>query len=143
MFDKQEYNKTYMKKYNAENPGKMRQLHKDWYDNNKEHIRAYWERTREKTRERQRRWYAKNKKVIKELQEEKIIKVIPKIEAKSEPSKPRGRPKTGRMSATEKKQRKINKDLEETQKRADQFKMSLQCIDADQRTESSRNASTE
>ena len=139
MFDKQEY----MKEWRRNNRDKLIGYRKNWYDNNKEHIRAYWERTREKTRERQRRWYAKNKKVIKELVEEKIIKIIPKIEAEPEPPKPRGRSKTGRMSATEKKQRKINKDLEKIQKRADEFKMSLHCIDADQRTESSRDTSIE
>ncbi len=127
MFDKLEYNKQYY----AVNKERMRQQTKEWYDNNKEHMREYWERTREKTRERQRRWYAKNKKVIKKLVEEKVIKIIPKIEAEPEPPKPRGRPKTGRMSETEKKQRKINRDLEEIQRKADAFKMSLQCIDAE------------
>lgn len=127
MFDKLEYNKQYY----AVNKERMKQQTKEWYYNNKEHIRAYWERTREKTRERQRRWYAKNKKVIKKMVDEKVIKLIPKIEAEPDPPKPRGRPKTGRMSATEKKQRKINKDLAEIQKRADAFKMSLQCIDAE------------
>jgi sugar-specific transcriptional regulator TrmB len=81
MFDKQEY----MKQYYAVNKERMRQQTKEWYDNNKEHMREYWERTREKTRERQRRWYAKNKKVIKKMVEEKVIKIIPKIEAEPEP----------------------------------------------------------
>jgi hypothetical protein len=139
MFDKQEY----MKEWRRNNRDKLIGYRKNWYDNNKEHIRAYWERTREKTRERQRRWYAKNKKVIKELVEEKIIKIIPKIEAEPEPPKPRGRPKTGRMSATEKKQRKINKDLEEIQKRADQFKMSLQSIDAEKNKDTANSSGNE
>ena len=120
-----------MKQYYAAHKERMRQQTKEWYDNNKEHMREYWELTREKTRERQRRWYAKNRKVIKKMVEEKVIKLIPKIEAEPESQKPRGRPKTGRMSATEKKQRKINKDLEEIQRKADAFKMSLQCIDAE------------
>lgn len=139
MFDKLEYNKQYY----AVNKERMKQQTKEWYYNNKEHMREYWERTREKTRERQRRWYAKNKKVIKKLVEEKVVKIIPKIEAEPEPPKPRGRPKTGRMSETEKKQRKINKDLEEIQRKADAFKMSLQCIDAHQSRESSRDTSTQ
>ena len=127
MFDKQEY----MKEWRRNNRDKLIGYRKNWYDNNKEHIRAYLERTREKARERQRRWYAKNKKVIKELVEEKIIKIIPKIEAEPEPPKPRGRPKTGRISGTEKKQRKINRDLEEIQNKAKAFKLSLQSIDAE------------
>ena len=139
MFDKLEDNK----KYYAAHKERMRQQTKEWYYNNKEHIREYWERTREKTRERQRRWYAKNKKVIKNLVEDKIIKIIPKIEAEPKMEKPKGRPKTGRISATERRQRKINKDLEEIQKKADAFKMSLQCIDADKSTESSGDTSNQ
>lgn len=127
MFDKLKYNKEYY----AANKERMRQQTKEWYYNNKEHIREYWKLTREKTSERQRRWYAKNKKVIKKMVEEKVVKIIPKIEAEPEPPKPRGRPKTNRMSETEKKQRKINRDLEIIQKRADAFKMSLQSIDAE------------
>lgn len=139
MFDKLEYNK----KYYAAHKERMKQQIKEWYYNNKEHIREYWERTREKTRERQRRWYAKNKKVIKKMVEEKVIKIIPKIEAESEPPKPRGRPKTGRMSETEKKQRKINKDLEEIQRKADAFKMCLQGIDAEKNNDAANSSGNE
>jgi hypothetical protein len=140
MFDKLEYNKQY---YAAHKEIMLKQT-KEWYNNNKDHMRAYWERTREKTRERQRRWYEKNRKVITKMAKEKVIKIIEKIEPEPpKPKKPKGRPKTGRMSETEKKQRKINNDLAIIQKRADAFKMSLQCIDADQRTESSRDASTQ
>ena len=139
MFDKQEY----MKQYYAVNKERMKQQTKEWYYNNKEHIRAYWERTREKTRERQRRWYAKNKKVITKMVEKKVVKIIPKIEAEPELSKPRGRPKTGRMSATEKKQRKINRDLAEIQKRADAFKMSIQGIDAEKNKDTANSSGNE
>ena len=106
-------------------------------------MREYWERTREKTRERQRRWYAKNRKVIKKMVEEKVVKIIPKIEAEPEPPKPRGRPKTGRMSAIEKKQRKINKDLAIIQKRADAFKMSIQGIDAEKNKDTTDSSGNE
>ena len=139
MFDKLEYNKQY---YAAHKEIMLKQT-KEWYNNNKDHMRAYWERTREKTRERQRRWYEKNRKVIKKLVQEKVIKILPKIEAEPESPKPRGRPKTGRISATEKKQRKINRDLAIIQRKAEAFKMSLQGIDADQSRESSRDASAE
>lgn len=137
MLDKLEYNKQYY----AVNKQRMRQQAKAWYYNNKEHIKEYWELTREKTRERQRRWYAKNKKVIQKLVEEKVVKIIPIIEAEPEPPKPRGRPKTGRISETEKKQRKINRDLEEIQRKADAFKMSLQCIDAAQKNKDAPDSS--
>ena len=139
MFDKLEYNKQY---YAAHKESMLKQT-KEWYDNNKEHMREYWERTREKTRERQRRWYAKNKKVIKKMVEEKVIKIIEKIEAEPEPPKPRGRPKTGRMSATEKKQKKINRDLEEIQRKADAFKMSLQGIDAEKNKDTTDSSGNE
>ena len=139
MFDKLEYNKQYY----AVNKERMKQQTKEWYYNNKEHIRAYWERTREKTRERQRRWYAKNKKVITKMVEKKVVKIIPKIEAEPELSKPRGRPKTGRMSATEKKQRKINRDLAEIQRKADAFKMSIQGIDAEKNKDTANSSGNE
>ena len=139
MFDKLEYNKKY---YAAHKEIMLKQT-KEWYNNNKDHMRAYWERTREKTRERQRRWYEKNRKVITKMAKEKVIKILPKIEAEPESPKPRGRPKTGRISATEKKQRKINRDLAIIQRKAEEFKMSLQGIDADQSRESSRDASAE
>ena len=139
MFDKQEY----MKQYYAVNKERMKQQTKEWYYNNKEHIRAYWERTREKTRERQRRWYAKNKKVITKMVEKKVVKIIEKIEAESKPKNPRGRPKTGRMSATEKKQRKINRDLAEIQRKADAFKMSIQGIDAEKNKDTANSSGNE
>ena len=139
MFDKLEYNKQYY----ATHKEIMLKQTKEWYNNNKDHMRAYWERTREKTRERQRRWYEKNRKVIKKLVQEKVIKILPKIEAEPESPKPRGRPKTGRISATEKKQRKINKDLEEIQRKAEAFKMSLQGIDAEKNKDTANSSGNE
>jgi hypothetical protein len=75
--------------------------------------------------------------------EKKVVKIIEKIEAESKPKNPRGRPKTGRMSAIEKKQRKINKDLEEIQRKADAFKMSLQCIDAEKNKDTANSSGNE
>jgi len=124
MFDMKEYNK----KYYAANKESMLKQSKEWRDNNLEHLREYWNRTREKTRERQRRWYEKHKKKIVEP---KIIKTKAIIEVEPKVPLPRGRPKTGRMSETEKKQRKINRDLEEIQNKAEAYKLSLQSIDAE------------
>jgi hypothetical protein len=139
MFDKLEYNKKY---YAAHKEIMLKQT-KEWYNNNKDHMRAYWEHTREKTRERQRRWYEKNRKVITKMAKEKVIKILPKIEAEPESPKPRGRPRTGRISETEKKQRKINRDLAIIQRKAEAFKMSLQGIDAEKNKDTANSSGNE
>jgi len=132
-----------MKQYYEENKDRMRQQHREWYNNNRERIREYDERTREKKKERQRRWCAKKRNELKKMiQNKAIVEVLPK---EIREKKPRGRPrihpdiviepkeKKPKTSVIEKKRRLIKKNLDEIQKRADAFKISLQCIsDADQ-----------
>lgn len=149
MIDKKEY----MKRYYEENKDRMRQQCREWYARNKEHIREYDDRTREKKKERQRRWCAKKRDELKNLIQNKAIievdtkpkkscgrpRIHPDIVLEPKEKKPRGRPKT---SVIERKRKTIERNLEELQKRADAFKLSLQGIDADKSGKSKGDQTT-
>lgn len=112
----------------------------DESQNRKAYLKQYYEENRDRVLQRCRELYVKNKKVIQKMvQNGSIIEVE---------TKKRGRPriyhdlvvkarekkeKKPKTAVIEKKRRLIQKNLEEIQKRADAFKISLQCIsDADQ-----------
>lgn len=115
----------------------------DESQNRKAYLKQYYEENRDRVLQRCRELYVKNKKVIqKMIQNGSIIEVE---------TKKRGRPriyhdlvvkpkekkeKKPKTAVIEKKRRLIQKTLDEIQKRADAFKISLQCINADKSGES-------
>jgi len=142
--EKQQKKIAYMKRYYIENKERMRQQCREWYNNNKERILEYNERTKDKRRERQRRWCEKKRNELKKLiQNKAIIEVETKkrgrpriyndLVIKSKEKKP----KKQKTAVIEKKRKLIERSLEEIQKKADAFKISLNIIsDAHQSGES-------
>lgn len=111
--------------------------------NRKAYMKQYYEENREHMLQKYRELYVQNKKVIqKMIQNGTIIEVE---------TKKRGRPriyhnliikpkeKKPKTAVIEKKRKLIERNLEEIQKKADAFKMSLQCINAHQSGESEIN----
>jgi len=107
------------------------------------YMKQYYAENRDRVLQKYRELYVKNKKVIqKMIQNNTIIEVVPKK---------RGRPriyndlvvkpkeKKQKTAAIEKKRKLIERRLDEIQKRADAFKMSLQYINADKSGESEIN----
>jgi hypothetical protein len=115
----------------------------DESQNRKAYLKQYYEENRDRVLQRCRELYVRNKKVIqKMIQNGSIIEVE---------TKKRGRPriyhdlvvkarekkeKKPKTAVIEKKRELIKKNLDEIQKRADAFKISLQCINADKSGES-------
>lgn len=145
--EKQQKKIAYMKQYYAANKERMRQQGREWYAANRERIREYDERTREKKKERQRRWCAKKRNELKNLiQNKAIVEVIPK-EIKEK--KPRGRPKIHpdiviepkkpKTAVIERKRKLIQKNLDEIQKKVEAFKISLECINGERKSNEGGN----
>ena len=133
--EKQQKKIAYMKRYYIENKERMRQQCREWYNNNKERILEYNERTKDKRRERQRRWCEKKRNELKKLiQNKAIIEVETKkrgrpriyndLVIKSKEKKP----KKQKTAVIEKKRKLIERSLEEIQKKADAFKISLNIL---------------
>jgi hypothetical protein len=107
------------------------------------YMKQYYAENRDRVLQKYRELYVKNKKVIqKMIQNRSIIEVETKKRGRPRiyndlVVKPR--PKKQKTAVIERKRKLIERRLEEIQKRADAFKMSLQCINAHQSGESEIN----
>ena len=115
----------------------------DELDKRRPYMKQYYVENKERMRQQCREWYSKNKKVIENLIKTKsIIEVVPKM---------RGRPrihpdivikpkeKKPKTAVIERKRKLIERNLEEIQKKADAFKISLECINGERKSNESGN----
>lgn len=107
----------------------------DESQNRKAYLKQYYVENRDRVLQRCRELYVKNKKVIqKMIQNGSIIEVETKKRGRPRiyhdlVIKPKEKkPKKPKTAVIEKKRKLIERNLEEIQKRADAFKISLQCI---------------
>jgi len=116
--------------------------------NRKAYMKQYYEENRDRVLQKYRELYVQNKKVIqKMIQNKTIIEVETKKRGRPRiyhdlVIKPKEKkPKKPKTAVIERKRKLIERNLEEIQKRADAFKISLQCINADKSGESKINES--
>jgi len=115
----------------------------DELENRRPYMKQYYVENKERMRQQCREWYSKNKKVIENLIKTKsIIEVVPKR---------RGRPrihpdivikpkeKKPKTAVIERKRKLIERNLEEIQKKAEAFKLSLQYINGERKTNEGGN----
>jgi hypothetical protein len=114
--------------------------------NRKAYMKQYYEENKDRVLQKYRELYVKNKKVIqKMIQNGSIIEVETKKRGRPRiyhdlVIKPKEKkPKKQKTAVIERKRKLIERNLEEIQKRADAFKISLQCINADKSGESKIN----
>jgi len=114
--------------------------------NRKAYMKQYYEENRDRVLQKYRELYVKNKKVIqKMIQNGSIIEVETKKRGRPRKYndlviKPKEKkPKKQKTAVIERKRKLIERNLEEIQKKADAFKMSLQYINADKSGESEIN----
>ena len=118
--------------------------------NRKAYMKQYYEENRDRVLQKYRELYVQNKKVIqKMIQNGSIIEVETKKRGRPRKYndlviKPKEKkPKKQKTAVIERKRKLIERNLEEIQKRADAFKMSLKCINADKSGESKINTTNQ
>lgn len=114
--------------------------------NRKAYMKQYYEENRDRVLQKYRELYVQNKKVIQKMvQNGSIIEVETKKRGRPRiyhdlVIKPKEKkPKKQKTAVIERKRKLIERNLEEIQKRADAFKISLQCINADKSGKSKIN----